>query len=119
MFKIDTSTILVIFSSLLKILFGANPVACVRYEYWPSYPSLVEFYSLYFAHGRLFSKTVGYYTLKWIFLFSIICTYLVLIACALYVYTNGLGLFLCSTYVFCLSYHTGFVSKIFMLCVAH
>ena len=107
------------FKSLFKILFGVNLIACGRYWYYLSYTSLVEFFILYFAIGRLFAKTVGYYTLKLIFLFSVICMYLVLIVCALCVYTNGLGVFLCSTYVFFLSYHTGFVSKIFKLCVAH
>ena len=119
MFKVYTSTTLGIFSSLLKILFGVNTIACGRYWYELSYTSLVEFFILYFALGRLFAETVGYFTLKWIFLFSVICVYLVLIVCALYVYTNGLGVFLCSTYVFCLSYHTGFVKQIFILCVAH
>ena len=70
---------------------------------------MFEFYLSYFDRGRVVSKTVGYYTLKLIFLFSVICMYLVLLVCALYVYSNGVGVFLCGTYAFCLSCKVGFV----------
>ena len=70
------------------------------------------------ALGKIFSKTVGYYTLKWIFLFSVICMYLVLIVCVLYVYANGLGVFF--VVPMCFVYHTTLVlSQKYLYFVLH